>query len=174
MRNIENLLKILNATESYISTLGVTNKDLSDLRKLIIALENKKDVNIEKIILAIESLDSKTKSTKNKSDLKELKEVYKKIFLDNHISDKELKIRRAYNKDDVVVKLLKCKESELLSFLNNEKTNNQPVDVLKIIAYCRFGIQFKGKKSRMAVVNEIKSFISQKNYYKNMENAYNN
>ncbi|WP_370830317.1 hypothetical protein [Clostridium sp.] len=170
---MEKLLKILKATEIYITDIGTANKEVAELRMLIKALDSKKEFGINKIIKSIEKLDGNCEENKKKYNLRMLNEIYKKIYNMQTLSDEEIHIKNLYTKNDEVTRLLTCEDKSLISIISNEKHNCVTLEVLKIVAYARFGIEIKGKINRNIMVNEIKAFISQNNYYNNMEIAYN-
>lgn len=169
---MENLLKILKATEIYITNIGVSNREITELKMLIKALDSKKSIGINKIIKSIEKLDGNCEENKKKHDLKILNEIYKKSYNMQTLSDEEIYIKNLYNKNDEVTRLLNCENKSLISIISNEKQNSVTLEVLKIVAYAKFGIEIKGKVNRNIIVNEIRAFISQNNYYNNMEIAY--
>ena len=172
MENMEELLKVLSATQIFLKETSTCKKNNTQLEKLIKALESKKHIDLDSIIRAIEAVDGKTVKRSKGISTEALNKIYAKLYKGQLLSRQEEIAKKMYSKDAEVMKLLNCTENEMLGYITSKTKDTYPIDVLKIVAYARMGMDIKGRVSKNNVIDEIRLCISQKKYYENMSSAY--
>lgn len=63
---MEKRIRILRLTESYIRDIGLSKKEVNQLKMLIDALESKKDLDIGTVIKGIEKIENNSKNEKKR------------------------------------------------------------------------------------------------------------
>ena len=170
MAKTKEIIKILMAYKQLLYELNIYEKEAKEINKLIITLKEKEHIEFNKIIKSIRNIEE-SKKKKPKADVYIIGEIYKNQSSGKSISEEDKKII-----EGIDIKMVKyyidMDESQFQKTIFNNPEKFKSIYYLKLILFIRYGMKFKGNKSRKNIVREACSLINQKKYYDNMESTY--